>query len=209
MCGTACVDTTSDNSNCGKCGNACGATQACASSQCLNPPAQSIVFVSSKLYSGGGLGGLSGADSACQTLAQAAGLTGTFKAWLSDSTTDAASRLTHWPTPYVRTDSMQVASNWTQLVSGSLTNAIDLTETKGTPPTGSIAANAVWTNTNGSGTKFSTTDCGDWKQSNGTVNAFHFGDATRNDAAWTLNSQSTYTGSFCSGTASIYCIQNN
>ena len=214
MCGPdggagVCVDTTSDDANCGACGHMCGATQACASSMCLDPPAQSIVFVSSQAYAGGSLGGLAGADAKCQSLAQAAGLAGTFKAWLSDSTTDAAARITHWPTPYVLADSTQVASNWTQLVSGSLASAISKTEAAGTPPSGSIGGNLVWTNTTSSGTKYSSTDCGDWKQANGTVSNFHFGDPTQNGGAWTLNMQGTYTGNFCSGTAPIYCIQNN
>ena len=40
------------------------------------------VFVSSQNYTGA-LGGISGADAICQNCASAAGLTGTFKAWLS------------------------------------------------------------------------------------------------------------------------------
>ena len=43
-------------------------------------------------------------------------------------------------------------------------------------------------------------------QVGGTVTAFHFGMVTRNDSAWTLNANSTFTGSFCSRTAPIYCI---
>jgi hypothetical protein len=35
-CGSACVDTTSDPSNCGGCGHACGAGQACQSSRCVD-----------------------------------------------------------------------------------------------------------------------------------------------------------------------------
>ncbi len=41
----------------------------------------------------GDLGGLSGADAQCNTYAKAAGLRGTFRAWLSDSQTDAISRV--------------------------------------------------------------------------------------------------------------------
>jgi len=35
MCGSACKDLTSDQQNCGKCGNACGAGETCQSGQCL------------------------------------------------------------------------------------------------------------------------------------------------------------------------------
>ncbi len=39
-CGSACVDLSSDNSNCGSCGNACGATQACYAGACCTSGAQ-------------------------------------------------------------------------------------------------------------------------------------------------------------------------
>ncbi|MFO0604984.1 MAG: hypothetical protein U0324_17510 [Polyangiales bacterium] len=38
-CGTACVDVTSDASNCGACGNACTSGRACAAGVCTIPPA--------------------------------------------------------------------------------------------------------------------------------------------------------------------------
>eukprot|EP01083_Nonionella_stella_P078540 215008_1 len=46
-----------------------------------------IVFVTSVRYTGGQIDGIAGAHSKCQDLANAApGLSGTFKAWLSNST---------------------------------------------------------------------------------------------------------------------------
>lgn len=74
------------------------------------------IFVTSQSYSGD-LGGLSGADSKCQQLASTAGLKGIFKAWLSDSTTSASSRLTHSELPYFGTDGNMIASNWQSLTS--------------------------------------------------------------------------------------------
>jgi len=47
--------------------------------------ATNVVFVTSTTFQPGALGGLAGADAACQNLAAAAGLPGTFKAWLSTS----------------------------------------------------------------------------------------------------------------------------
>eukprot|EP01083_Nonionella_stella_P197664 726502_1 len=41
-----------------------------------------IVFVTSESYTGSQIEGIAGAHSECQTLADAAGLIGTFKAWL-------------------------------------------------------------------------------------------------------------------------------
>ena len=77
------------------------------------------VFVTSTTYDGN-LGGLAGADAKCAARAAAAGLSGTYKAWLSSSTTSAASRLTHATVPYKRTDGVTVANNWTDLTDGDL-----------------------------------------------------------------------------------------
>ena len=77
------------------------------------------VFVTSTTYDGN-LGGLAGADAKCAARAAAAGLSGTYKAWLSDQTTSAASRLTHAAVPYKRTDGVAVANNWTDLTDGDL-----------------------------------------------------------------------------------------
>ena len=52
-----------------------------------------LVVFTSKATFHGNLGGLSGADEKCNTYAKAAGLKGQFRAWLSDSTTDAISRV--------------------------------------------------------------------------------------------------------------------
>jgi hypothetical protein len=43
---------------------------------------------------------LSGADAKCQSEANTAGLSGTYKAWLSSTTTNAANRLNHATVPY-------------------------------------------------------------------------------------------------------------
>src|SRR6187401_2282495 len=53
------------------------------------------VFVPDQTYVGGLLGGLAGADMKCEARAAAAGLAGTYKAWLSDQTKSATARLTH------------------------------------------------------------------------------------------------------------------
>jgi len=51
-------------------------------------PVAHVAFVTSTTYTAN-LGGIAGADAKCQARANAAGLPGTFKAWISDSTTDA------------------------------------------------------------------------------------------------------------------------
>jgi hypothetical protein len=52
-----------------------------------------LVFVSSGIYAAT-LGGLSGADATCNSLAASAGLPGTYKAWLSDSASSPSTRFT-------------------------------------------------------------------------------------------------------------------
>lgn len=89
-----------------------------------------LVFASSEVYSGN-LGGLSGADTKCQTLAASAEIIGegrAFRAWLSDNQKDAASRLTHSLTPYILLDGTPIAANWADLTDGTLAHAIDRNE---------------------------------------------------------------------------------
>ena len=50
------------------------------------------MFVTTTTHNGN-LGGLAGADAICQARAQAGGLAGTYRAWLSTSTASAFSRL--------------------------------------------------------------------------------------------------------------------
>jgi hypothetical protein len=92
-------------------------------------PLAKRVFVTSTRYPGGALGGLVGADAKCNERAAAAGLSGDFKAWLSDATTSAAARMTHSSGPYTLVDGTLVANTWTELVGGSLERSIDRDET--------------------------------------------------------------------------------
>ena len=97
------------------------------------------VFVTS-LTSKGDLGGLAGADARCQSMAEGAGLTGTYLAWLSTKYTDPAERFTQDDRPFILVDGTVVASGWDELTSGALQHAITLTETGATPE----LIQAVW-----------------------------------------------------------------
>src|SRR4051794_18448419 len=57
-----------------------------------NGAPQKHIFVTSMTY-GSNLGGLTGADAKCRTLATAASLGGTWKAWLSTTSTNAIDRI--------------------------------------------------------------------------------------------------------------------
>lgn len=170
---------------------------------------QKTVFVTSAVYAGN-LGGLAGADSKCQTLASAANLSGTYKAWLSDATSTAASRLTHSSGPYVLVDGTLVASDWAHLASGVLSNAIDKTEQNGPAAAGTASSQAcfgvacVWTDTNADGTlSQGSYSCQDWTSQSPNDNAV-LGETSSTSTYW--SSFATSSG-ICDLTAPLYCVQ--
>jgi hypothetical protein len=118
------------------------------------------VFVTSAIYNGD-LGGLAGADATCQALADAAGLTGTYKAWLSDTTASPSTRFTQSANPYVRVDGVIVADNWADLTDGTLDATISRDEH------GALTAwTSVWTSTTPLGTIYPSNGnytCNEWR----------------------------------------------
>lgn len=119
------------------------------------------VFVSSVLYNGNFGNGQDNtlghliADTRCQERASAAGLAGSFKAWISGRVDTGAGplhhgvvdRFTQSPGPYQLLDGTQVADNWADLTDGTLDHAIDRTELNAVV-SGEVR---VWTNTTNSG----------------------------------------------------------
>ena len=165
-----------------------------------------VIFVTSVTYTGN-LGGLSGADAKCQGLATAAGLPGTYKAWLSDEATSASSRLTHSTLPYVLVSGSTVAKNWTQLTSGLLAHAIDRTELGGTPPASTTiectGASSVFTGTDPDGfSTLSTTGCGGWTSVSVAEEA-QIGDYKSTGSNWTRRCSRPV----CSAFLALYCLQ--
>lgn len=155
------------------------------------------VFVTFSSYQGN-LGGLSGADDKCQARATAGGLTGTYRAWLSDATTSAASRLNHSTAPYYRVDGVTpriVANNWNDLIDGT-TVAI------ATDEFGDTRGNAaVWTGTYGNGA-IGGPNCLSWA----TGDAGQTGRTGYSSSATTL--WTDYAGNTaCNVYARLYCIQ--
>jgi hypothetical protein len=155
------------------------------------------VFVTSTVY-GGILGGLDGADTICQQLAEASNLRGTYKAWLSDSTDSPSTRFVRSTGPYQLVDGTRIAANWTSLTDGSLRAPIKLTEAKSTV-TGS---EFVWTHTLVDGTAAPSDDhCGDWKVATGNGGR---GTATLADANWTQSGSEA-----CNTGQHLYCFQQS
>jgi len=89
-----------------------------------------VVFLTSEAYFGD-LGGLTGADDICNTLAMEAGLAnaGSFMAWLSSDMGSPAARMTKHAEKYLLLDGQTiVAESWTDLADGTLAAAIIVDE---------------------------------------------------------------------------------
>jgi hypothetical protein len=164
------------------------------------------VFISSTAYPGGELGGLDGADAKCQGLAEAAGLPGSYRAWLSDPTGSPATRFVRGGGPFRLVDGSLVAESWAELTSRPLHHAIDLTETGQTPPMTSAcgwspAVAVVWSDTRTDGTLLSADlACGSWND-----------ETTGRPACGLVPSQLQWSdvgnGGFCSSLGAIYCFE--
>ncbi len=171
---------------------------------------QRRVFVSSSDFQGdmnfavdndAKLVGIALADARCQQLADEAGLTGEYKAWLSDDRTSPAQRFDTRFTGRYRLLSAAnnvIATGWADLTDGTLTNPIAADET-GVPP----KTPNVWTNTLPDGTHASNTDhCEHWTLLGDTTSVI--GKSSAKDATWT----NLGGGQFCSNALRIYCFED-
>ncbi len=156
------------------------------------------VFITSTAQSGN-LGGLAGADAICQSRASAGGLANPtkFRAWLSDSTTDAISRLSS-NGPWVRRDGIKVADNKAVLTSGTLFTSISLNEL------GDYVNSGAWTGTNANGTKAADT-CNNWTD-NTAGNQGLIGIEYLASSDWSSDSAGAFN---CNNTYNLYCFEDN
>lgn len=165
---------------------ACSSTCTFDTSACQGPKA----FVTSTTYSGSEVGGVAGADAACQARAAAAGQPGTWKAWLSSTTGDAREHIVAMR--YQTMDGSLITADGSQLYGGGLTAAIQRNEFNGS------TGGAVWTGTDSNGSKTAQL-CSDWTATTGTGTT-----GTAIDAAlWTDNGS---PGS-CAASQRLYCFQ--
>ncbi|MFQ5349871.1 MAG: hypothetical protein ACE5EG_05445, partial [Thermoanaerobaculia bacterium] len=154
-------------------------------------PAGKKVFATSTTYNGN-LGSIAGAHAKCQARAGAAGLPGTFKAWISGRTTgfgdqNAADDLSHATVPYELVNGTKVADDWADLTDGTLDHAIDRDEF------GNSVSGSVWTNTETNGMAHDITrDCGPgsstaavWTSSSG-FESGRYGTSTASNSGWTM-----------------------
>jgi YD repeat-containing protein len=152
------------------------------------------VFVTSTLYKpGDNFLGLAGADAACQTRAETAGLKGTYKAWLSDATAPAKDRIKNGK--YVLLDNSVIATSSADLIDGNITSAIKINE-NGNTVSSPIQA---WTGTMANGE--ATAHCNRWSSSDydGT-----YGNITLVNSGWTNDSHTS-----CSNSYRFYCFQTS
>jgi hypothetical protein len=151
-------------------------------------PGHVKVFVTSPSYDGHFVGaggvfpsGLAGADAACNTAAANGGQTGTWTAWLSDTTADAADRINNGGgAPYQLINGTVIASNLADLTDGTLAAAILIDESGNTIP-GSFE---VWTATATDGTYSGAGSCLDWTTDDAAEDS-QSGRADAMDATWT------------------------
>lgn len=153
-------------------------------------PRANRVFAASGTYNGN-LGGIDGADEICRTRAEAAGLPGTFVAFLSTNTTDAIGRLTG-SRGWERVDGKPVVDTVEDLMAEKQFYPISLDE-QGQPVT-----IAVGTGSHSSGTSEGT-NCSEWMSSTGSG---IFGSPTASSGA---SIRFGYTG--CGVGLTVYCFE--
>ena len=152
----------------------------------------SKVFLTNGTYIGGQIGGLSGADVICQSEANSASLSGTYKAIMSDDSTSAASRLTiNYPVVNANNGSTVAATN---LWVGSISACIE-------QPNGGCPDFGVSTGTNADGSSATGYTCSSWSSESASNNT---GRDSETNADWITGD---IYGASCSGSYYIYCIQ--
>ncbi len=157
------------------------------------------VFITSTQHAGA-LNGLDGADAICQEQARVAGLSGHFKAWLSDDADSPDTRFTHAPTPYVLVGGPEIASDWLDLTDGALARHIDLNEF-GVAVSG---FGIVWTRTASDGkaaTLNGGPDCARWSTNSSLI----FGVTGQRLGSLTLWSE--FGLASCNAGLRLYCFQ--
>jgi hypothetical protein len=191
-CGGTCT-ATCDN------GKACNAPADCTSGICTTSICESAdrkLFVSSQTFDGN-LGGLAGADAKCQTLATAAHLPGAYKAFLSDSTTNAQQHVPANVNKFVLVDGTVIANDSESFFAMHLAN-IDRTESGATK-----ASASVWTGSSSSGISDATGQCSDWtSNAAGNPQAPSTGLTSQSGARWANDTTKT-----CDQSLSLYCIE--
>jgi len=169
------------------------------------------VFVTNDTFTAD-LGGANGADDKCNAAATTAGLTGTYKAWISTSTSSPSTTFTKFTQPYVLLDAAntRVADNYIDLITCNegpgdecLDNPINVDEDGNLLPLGLPLQRAVWTNTLTDGTEDETepfAKCDDFMEGGTFAQA---GDFASKIKRWTED----FLSLSCGDSARLYCFE--
>ena len=148
------------------------------------------MFVTSVEYSGA-LGSVTAADADCQQLADTRGLSGVFRAWISDGTTDAFDRMADGP--WYTTKGALAFGAKSDLRGAPQADLLD--------ETGAFPIGAVWSGSDSAGA-FAGDDCGGWTKATADATAMT-GTGLRSDTAW----GGGHAHGRCDGKASLVCFQ--
>jgi hypothetical protein len=178
-------------------------------------PAPSVkrIFTTRSTYTGdlrtagSGTSGLDGADKLCALNATAANRGGAWKAWLSDSQTNALDRINDVGPWYLVDETTLVFNNKANLQTSPVTG-IEMDEAGNVDGWGNIIV--VWTGTGLGGlkklyTNHDQTWCGDWTTSTNCTAAAGpvFGDLQKADVGWTEDT----AFNIATGRGHLYCIE--
>jgi len=156
-------------------------------------------FVTSKSYQGD-LGGLTGADQKCNTLAQEVGLPGVYMAWLSSIDGSPKTRFNskEYRGTYALVTGDIIAIGWEGLISGNLLNPLNVNEL------GEVEDILVWTNTLPNGNMITPySDCDDWTSTDKQSGATGYSKRTDEWSQW--GGPNDYLG--CDNPSRLYCFQ--
>ncbi len=146
----------------------------------------------------GNLGGVPAADTLCQSKAVEAGLSGTFKAWISGK--DPMSAPLHrfgsvnflgW---YLLPSKIQIAKGWADLTDGVLLATISELAS------GQTQTGRTWTNTLPDGSAGDSNHCDDWS-TDSYIYLGNFGETHKKDSGWTTSDKES-----CDVGFRLYCF---
>jgi uncharacterized protein YjdB len=141
-----------------------------------------------------GYSGLAAADAICATRAAAAGLSGTFTAWLADSSHSAATRFTG-DGPWVRLDGVLVAASKLELETGELRATVGIDDLGRY-----VGHEAAYTGAYGTGEP-SLPNCSNWSDASVAAEGVA-GTLASAGTPWTWFAPTT-----CAGEARLYCFE--
>ena len=196
----------SDTGECVGSGIVCEEGETCnpANGLCEAASGSKAVFITSVIYPGA-LGGLSGADDICNQHAADAGLAGSYMAWLSDSTDSPNTRFTQNTGTYVRTDGVQIASNYADLTDGTLAAPINTDEFGSPLPAESALLGKAWSFTTTSGDPIpDSRHCRNWTSGESSDQGLK-GNPVSTDSCWTGCFGSSFNCKFQG--ARLYCFE--